>query len=180
MNISNLADISEIIGSIAVVITLIFLVLQMRENTRAIKASTRQSARDADSQAIIAAIEHPGAILAWTKPEMTDEEAVQHTFWLTLFFRNRENDWFQYQRGVMDKDTWERYKSSITATFMSERNRNWWFNWGTLVFNPDYVAQVNSVLEKTPTHKEQVQDRFRAWCASPEEYQRLLVSSSKY
>ena len=38
MNTANLADISEIIGSMAVVITLIFLVLQMRENTRAIKA----------------------------------------------------------------------------------------------------------------------------------------------
>ena len=175
MNTSNLADISEIIGSIAVLITLIFLVLQMRENTRAIKAATRQSARDADSQALVSAIDHPQAILAWTKPDMTDEEVVQHTFWLTLFFRNRENDWFQYQRGVMDADTWDRYKSSITATFLSERNRNWWLNLGTSAFNPDYVAQVNLILEKTPIHKEPVQDRFKAWCTGPDEYQRILT-----
>ena len=178
MNTSNLADISDIIGSIAIVITLAFLVLQMRENTRAIKASTRQSARDADSQALVSAIDNPGAILAWTKQEMTDEEAVQHTFWLTLFFRNRENDWFQYQHGVMDEDTWERYKSSITVTFLSERNRNWWINLGTAVFNPSYVEQVNEILAKTPIHKEQVHDRFRAWSASPDEYQKLLNHGS--
>ena len=178
MDTSNLADISEIIGSFAVIVTLIFLVLQMRENTRAIKASTRQSARDADSQAIVAAIDHPGAILAWTKQDMSDEEAVQYFFWLTLFFRNRENDWSQYQRGVMDKDTWERYKSSITATFLSERNRNWWFNFGATVFQPDYVAQVNEILDKTPIHKETVQDRFRAWCACPDEYQNILEPGS--
>jgi len=178
MNISYMADISDIMGSIGIVITLIFLVLQLRENTRAIKASTRQSARDADSQAIVSAIDNPGAILAWTKQDMTDEEAVQHTFWMTLFFRNRENDWFQYHHGVMDKDTWERYKSSITVTFLSERNRNWWNNIGTTVFNPDYVVQVNEILKRTPIQKEQVHDRFRAWSASPDEYKRLLNPGS--
>lgn len=178
MNLSNLADISDIIGSVAIVITLIFLVLQMRENTRAIKASTRQSARDADSQAIIAAIENPGAILSWTKQEMSDEEVIQHTFWLTLFFRNRENDWAQYQRGVMDEDTWERYKSSITATLLSERNRNWWLNFGASAFKPDYVAQVNIILEKTPVHKETVEDRFRWWFASPDEFQKNFIPES--
>lgn len=68
MNTSSLADISDIVGSIGIVITLIFLVLQMRENTRAIKASTRQAARDADAEALVSGIDHPEIILSWTKP----------------------------------------------------------------------------------------------------------------
>ena len=176
MNISYMADISEIIGSMAVVITLIFLVLQMRENTRAIMASTRQSARDADSQAILSAIENPAAILAWTKQDVTDEEIIKYIFWLTLFCRNRENDWFQYKRGVMDEATWERYKSSITVTFLSEKNRHWWQNFGRLVFNPEYVAQVDDLLKTTPIHKESVEDRFKGWCTNPDEFQRLQNS----
>lgn len=176
MNTSNLADISDIIGSLAVVITLIFLVIQMRENTRAIKASTRQAARDAEAQVIITSIDHPEAILAWTKQEPSDEEIVQHNLWLIGFFRNRENDWFQFQRGVMDDATWERYISSMTGLFLSERNRNWWFNYGTSAFNTEFVAQVNNILEKTPVRKEQVQDRFRSWFENPDVYQRMLKS----
>ena len=107
---------------------------------------------------------------------MTDEEVIQHTCWLTGFFRNRENDWFQYQRGVMDDATWKRYISSMTGLFLCERNRNWWLNYGTSAYNPEFVAQVNDILEKTPAGKGLVQERFRGWFASPDEHQRMFKS----
>ena len=138
MNTSNLADISDIIGSMGIVITLIFLVLQMRENTRAIKASTRQAARDADAQNLITGIEHPIIALSVSKLEMTDEDAVQRTLWLILFCRSRENDWLQYQHGVMDEATWKRYTGAITTTFRSEQSRNWWVNYGSSAFDPGF------------------------------------------
>jgi len=50
MNTSRLADISEIMSSIAIVITLIFLTVQMHQNTRAIEATARQGASDSDAQ----------------------------------------------------------------------------------------------------------------------------------
>lgn len=176
MNTSNLADISEIIGSMAVVITLIFLVIQMRENTRAIKASTRQAARDAEAQIVATTIEHPITVLGWTKQELTDEELVQYVFWMVGYFRNRENDWFQLQRGVMDEASWNRYLSALTGLFTYERNRNWWINYGTIAFHPEFVKQVNSIMEKTTPDKHMAQDRWRAWIKSPEEYQRLHQS----
>ena len=176
MNISNLSDISEIIGSIAVVITLIFLVLQMRENTRAIKASTRQAARDAEAQTVATTIDHPSTVLGWTKPELTDEELIQYIFWMIGYFRNRENDWLQFQRGVMDEASWNRYLSAMTGLFTYERNRNWWINYGTIAFNPEFVEQVNSIMEKTTPSKNLAQDTWRAWIKSPDEYQRIIKS----
>ena len=176
MNTSNIADISDIIGSIAIVITLIFLVLQMRENTRAIKASTRQAARDAEAQTVITSIEHPNTILAWSKQELTDEEVVQYVFWMIGYFRNRENDWLQFQRGVMDEVSWTRYVSSIAGIFMYERNRNLWVNFGALAFNPEFVEQVNKILDKSTASNVQVQDRHRALLANPDEYQKIRQS----
>lgn len=44
MNLSDLASISEIVGSIAILVTLVFLALQIRQNTRAIEASASQDA----------------------------------------------------------------------------------------------------------------------------------------
>ena len=176
MNTSNIADISDIIGSIGIVITLIFLVLQMRENTRAIEASIRQAARDADAQGLMAGIEHPGVGVAMSKPEMTDEEAIRSTYWLVLFCRNMENDWLQYQRGVMDEASWKRYTSAITTTFRSERSRNWWVNYGTSAFNPGFVEEVNGILEKTPVSKVQRQIWYKTLFESPDVYQRMVKS----
>lgn len=173
MNTSNLADISQIIGSIAIVITLIFLVMQLRENTRAIKASTRQAARDAEAQVVITSIEHPGMLLAWSKQELTDEEVIQHFLWLVGYFRNRENDWFHFRGGVMDDTSWNRYLSALTGIFSHEKNRNWWINYGTMAFNPEFVEQVNSILEKSPVHHVPAQDKYRAWFESPNEFQRI-------
>ena len=42
MNTSKLADISEIVSSIAIVATLIYLTIQVQQNTEALHASQRQ------------------------------------------------------------------------------------------------------------------------------------------
>ena len=179
MNTSRLADISEIVSSIAILITLIFLTIQMQQNTQAIEATTRQAALDADTQFINQAINHPETVLGWTRPELTDEEAVQQMMSLVLFFRNRENDFIQYRRGVMDEATWQRYISSITATFRYENNRNWWLNYGASAFDPDYVEEINRILERTSVVKVQVQDWYRAILEPPEKYQKTIESLTR-
>jgi len=47
MDRSKLADLSEIVSSIAIVITLIFLTVEVRQNTNALHAQSRQSVLEA-------------------------------------------------------------------------------------------------------------------------------------
>ena len=168
MNTSNLADISQIIGSIAVVITLIFLILQIRQNTRAIEASTRQASLDADTAYLNMSVNNPEMLLAVTKPDMTDRDTVQLIQSLALFIRGRENDFAQYQRGVLDKATWERYKSSLIAVLSWERNRNFWNNsTANNTFDPDFVREVNRMIEKIPMLTMPIQDYYRQLLDKP-------------
>ena len=44
MTLSDLGSIGELIGGVAVVVSLIYVALQIRQNTRAIRASSHQSA----------------------------------------------------------------------------------------------------------------------------------------
>jgi hypothetical protein len=169
MNTTKLADISEIVSSIAIVITLVFLTIQMHHNTQAIEATSRQGALDADSNFLNQIISNPDLFLSITSPEPTEEGLVRHFASLILFFRGLENDWAQYQQGVMDEATWERYKISISSYMAYERNRNWWMNYGVLRFDPQFVAVVNDLIQEAPLRHGQIPDLIRSYFESPEE-----------
>ena len=72
MNTSKVADIAEIVSSIAILITLIFLVIQMQQNTAAIQGNTRTATFTADFENLHKSVDHPEIILNYTKPELTD------------------------------------------------------------------------------------------------------------
>lgn len=161
---NKLSSIAEIVSSIAILITLIFLTVQVYQNTQAIEATTRQAALNSDTQFLVSAIYNPEIILTWSKPDPTDKDLVMLNEALILFFRNRENDFTQYKRGVMDEATWQRYTSSITTILMWERNMNWWNNFGQAVFDPEYVEEINKIITSVDVIQDetQVQDNFRA------------------
>lgn len=163
MNTSKIADISEIVSSVAIVITLVFLALEMQQNTRAIEASTRQAALGGDTQFLMEALSNPEIIIAWTKPELTDVEVLQHFYSLVLFVRYHESSWAQYQRGILDEATWLRYRKSISEVFQYERNRIWWRNYGQLTFESDFVAEVNALLETEPVNRNRLPDELRTF-----------------
>ena len=46
MNLNDLANIGQVIGAIAVVISLIYVALQIRQNTNAVRSATAQSVHE--------------------------------------------------------------------------------------------------------------------------------------
>ncbi len=178
ITLEQMSYIAEILGVIAVIASLIYVGIQLRQNTESIEAASRQAALNEETNFLTQAIDHPEILLSRTKPEQTDEELVQHFVSLIFYFRNRENDWAQYQRGVMDEATWERYKLSLSQILQWERSRNWWVNYGARNFDADFVALVNGVHEKTPVNQGQIQNFIKAVFGSPDEYQRMLESST--
>jgi hypothetical protein len=177
MNTSRLADFSEIVSSIAIVITLIFLTIQMQQNTRAIEATTRQGASDADAQQLIQLINYPETAIGYSKPELDDEEITRMFFSLTLYFRNRESEWAQYQDGVLDEATRIRFRASFASILQYEYIRNWWVNHGVNAFDPEFVAEVNAELPNIPISKITRLAFMHSVFASPAEHQRLLEAA---
>ena len=50
----------------------------------------------------------------------------------------------------MDQATWERYRRPIPLVFQYAGNRAWWHNQGRSTFDPDFVAEVDALIEATP------------------------------
>ena len=168
--------IGEIIGVIAIIASLLYVGRQLQQNVEALQAGQRQATLVEETNFITQTINHPEIMLAWTKPELTDGEVVQLMMTTILFFRNRENDFAQYQQGVLDEADWQRYVNSLTAVLGYERVRNFWFNYGSRTLAADFVSEVNEIIEKAPVLKGRIQDRYRAVFKRPDEYQRLQAS----
>jgi len=152
---------SEFVASVAIIVTLVFLVVEMRQNTQAIEASTRNAALNGTREFLIQAWQDPDAIMVWTKPDPTDAEILEHFYSLTLLLTSFEGTWVQYQRGVLDKDTWVRQVGALPEVLQYPRNRTWWRNYGENAFDPAFVAEVNGLIADTPTASSPVADKVR-------------------
>ena len=60
MTIQDLGAIGDLLGGIAVVVTLIYLAVQIRQNTKINASLIRQNFYDATQQQILHAVESPG------------------------------------------------------------------------------------------------------------------------
>lgn len=153
MNWDMLSAIGQILGSVAIVITLIYLSIQTRQSAGATLATTRQETFNADQRLLFSFVNDPELELIRYKPDLTDEEKARLGWVFVVFARTREINWLQYQNSVLDKETWESYRSSIVAMFGNPRGKAWWQNYAVNpgLFDPQFTSEVNQLLASAPT-----------------------------
>ena len=111
MNLAELASIGEIVSSIAVIISLVYLAMQIRQNTEAERTSTYQS--------IVSDFGALNNNMAST-PELSDmfvrglenfeqfnpDERARISQSFFQCFRYFENMFYQHHKGYLDEDIW--------------------------------------------------------------------------
>jgi len=118
MTISDLGSIGEFISSIAVVVTLIYLSFQLRQNTQAIRAASTQ-ALDQSVTANIAlwATSRENAVLisrGRESPEsLSDEEAIHFHALITAFFLTMDSSFWSHRNRLLPDELWEREQQVI-------------------------------------------------------------------
>ena len=120
LSIQDLGAIGEMIGAIAVVITLMYLASQINQNTVAVKASAMQSLAVATSEV------WRNACLEFDRTEKffeiakkenkTPAERQFHLGWIMQTMRAQENMFFHLKLGTVD-DEFVQLESRLTALF---------------------------------------------------------------
>ena len=152
MKLEKLAALAEIVSSIAILLTLIFLALQMQQNTRAIQANSRQNALMAEMDYLNNALDNPGLILNRAKSDLTDEDKLLISLHLSKYLRQREHDWLQLKNGVMDQSAWNSYFLPLRLVLSSPVTRQWWEGGGSENFLPSFTEEINKYLEDYPVN----------------------------
>lgn len=150
MTLEQGAYLAEILGVIVVVVTLIYLSVQVRQGTELLRSESRQAQVINDQDGVFKIVEHPelGRLFSQVEtPSFT--EKTQLNFWLIGQMRAREHEWLQFRSGALDEDTWLSYRDVIYFLLGTRRSRALW-DLCSPFFNSDFVEMVGAMMEGVP------------------------------
>ena len=151
LNWTKASALAEILSSIAILVTLVYLAIEIQQNTDATQADIRQAMLESDQQHLQLFIDDPQLNLLWYKPALNDEERDRLSYFLITHLRMRENNWLQYERGMLDTTTWEAYRGSLIAILSSPQTKVWWENFGVeRLFDARFVSIVDDLIADKP------------------------------
>ncbi len=111
MTIMELGAVGEFVGAIAVVVTLIYLAVQMRQNTNALKLATARSVTEElqDSFSLLASNQELADIFVTASGELALQgaERVRYYTLTSNLVRVYENAFLQSRAGAMEQAHWE-------------------------------------------------------------------------
>jgi len=155
MNWDAIGAIGENIGAFAVVISIIYLAVQIRQNTKTVAANTAQAVTDSAVDALMRVAESHdlSSVAAKTfagDKSLTGVEQMQLQLVLRSLFRNFENYFYQHRRGYFEEEIWAGYKLVIFDQLSTEAFRDWW-DANSRLFGKSFVEFVNNeVLAGSP------------------------------
>ena len=129
---SNKLDINavvQLLGMLGIIISLIFVGLEMRQSQRIAIAGQYQARAAMNAASIQAAIEAGidfSAQSGLSQSNLTPEEQVQQRNFTNLAYTRIENDYYQYQQGLIDEETWEKKLFSIRSWYNNCDLREVW------------------------------------------------------
>jgi hypothetical protein len=120
MSLSDLASIGSFVSGVAVAVTLVLLLLQMRQNTRAVRAAASQEHTAAYHSLTTHLIDSSAFANIWRRgidrfDTLTDDERVSFFAFLSALFRFFEASRLQWKHGQLDKEHWHNIESNIRA-----------------------------------------------------------------
>jgi len=150
MDIAVLLPWFQAASTLAVLITLVYLARQVRQENMLLRSEALQALVATDQEQIFKFIEHPDLARTFAgKESATDDEKTRMNFWIVASMRAREFEWTQYNAGALDKETWLAYSQVIGFVLGTERARQYWEACQGF-FNPKFVEFVDGVVKDAP------------------------------
>ena len=154
MSFQQLADLAQIVASIGVIVSLIFVGLQIRHNTGALQRN-EHNATMAQWTVIRMAIAKHRDIAELMTAGIHGERALDAADQLRLEQMLQENAWASFhiwdrtRRGVFPKGTFEATAGVMMCDLLrTQRGEAWWRSAKHVGFIPGFVADVDALLAK--------------------------------
>jgi len=150
MTLEQYASLAQIIGGIVVVVTLIYLSIQVRQGALLLRSESRQAQVTNDQLGVYMFVEYPELGRLFSQADTPDfEEKTKLMFWIIGQMRAREHEWLQHESGALDEATWLSYRGVIYFLLGTERALALW-NLCSPYFNAGFVRMVGEMMAEVP------------------------------
>lgn len=150
MKLEKLALIAEIVGGLAVVVTLVVLITEVRENTKALMAANRQSVTGRTQDFISTLVSNPQflAIQADLIPSNDPDERLALNYMADLL-KLVEESYLEYQDGLLDERYWQTRASFALVNLQTARGRKLYAAMKKMgVLTPSFVEWLDKAVKE--------------------------------
>ena len=154
MSLEQLSYLAQVVGSVGLILSLIFVGLQIRQNTAALQRNEHNStmaqwtvirmaiAKNRDIAEFMTAGLH-GKMTMDDADQLRLEQLLQEQAWASFHI------WDRTQRGVFPKGTFELTAGPLLCDVLkTARGSAWWASAKNAGFIPEFVADVDALLAR--------------------------------
>lgn len=148
MTLQDYAAIGELIGAIAVVISLIYVGLQIRDNTRVNSASARHAISEFALEFSKFNAAHADRLARVMQETELDEPDRLFRWWCHMMVMLHAETYFHsFQVGMMPESHWQGYEKYVAGYIQSPGMREFWDDVGP-AFSADFSAWIDAQFDK--------------------------------
>lgn len=154
----------EIVTGVGVVVSLLFVGFEIRQNTAVARGQARQELAALNQEWLLTMAQDPAFESLWNKAwgasplssesravELSDAEARRAWFIMTMHLRRLENVYLQYREGLVDASALNSYGFASVSVFRRPQFRHYWHEQNARAgFDDDFVAFLETHIKTAP------------------------------
>jgi len=119
LSITEVAEVAEVVAAVGVIISIIYLGYEVRQNTVAVRSTAYQAIHDAEDQFWSDLVSEPGVADLWQRgleggvEKLASEDRSRFTVTARRLIYLYQNVHYQNRKGVLDRELWEAWVASL-------------------------------------------------------------------
>ena len=151
MNLDDLGNLGDFLSAIAVLVTLVYLAIQVRHSTATTRAQTRQSLADSQINYLNSRVTDPflraASFKMYAGQELDATEAYALQVHILAHIRLFENYFAQYVLGTMNQEDWRAMRAVMATQFRRTNYQDAFSNWKN-IWNAEFASEVAQILSE--------------------------------
>ena len=162
MSTKTFREYAELIGIAALVISLVIVVYELRQNTSALQGTATDAISGRQQFELYWSSEMAAVFVKAIKyPEkLTAIESWQLSEWHTSAIAARQSEFSQYRLGLIEESDWQTTEGVIQSMFSFKWSRDWWEAYRKFPWNDDFKQRVDDLIEKNDFDYTDLLDQF--------------------
>jgi hypothetical protein len=171
MTLQDLGNVGEFLGAVAVLVSLIYLALQIRQNTTTVRAGTSAAISESLARVLEVIGSDPKTARLWIRgiggdPSLDTEDVLQFGFLFGSYIRRVENAYYQQLRGFVDPQHWQTTERTLSTIMGPEGGRSSWER-SRHIYSDRFAAYVDTCIAERDATSAAAQQGVAAGVLTP-------------